>query len=242
MVVVPALTVAEDTDPPVIAGKVAGVVVLVAPAVASAIHEPGDMPDPAKTESTTPDKSRETTEEEEDNERESHVPGIGLPDPPVKRLTGEVLDVLAVAHALQSGVVVEDPAHVAPPETLIWTMGVQRGIGMEVVVAVAAGPLHGVTLNSEDTAVSKGVFEPLGELETAMTKHAMITKGNAQATSNEVHDEEKLDHAPGESKRCKKSKNVHATDEAKDLLVIGIPFTLEEKGAFGSGAKVTEHD
>ncbi len=69
---------------------------------------------------------------------------------------------------------VEEPAGVAPPETFVGRVGVERGVGMEVVVAVAAGPLDWVALHRQAAAVRQGIFQPLGCLEAPVTQLSVV--------------------------------------------------------------------
>ena len=76
---------------------------------------------------------------------------------------------------------IEQPAGVAPPEALIGRVGVQRGVAVQVVVPVAAGPLNGVALDCEHAAVSQNVLEPLGSLEAPVAQLPVVRQGDAQA-------------------------------------------------------------
>jgi hypothetical protein len=58
-------------------------------------------------------------------------------NPPVEEL---VLEVLHVCVVNQRGLSLEQPAHVAPPEAFIGGVGVQRGVAVQVVVAVRGNP------------------------------------------------------------------------------------------------------
>eukprot|EP00959_Pyramimonas_sp_CCMP1952_P084286 1763029-Pyramimonas_sp.AAC.1 len=74
VVVVPALPKCQDAHPPVIPGQVAGVVLLVPPTVARAVHEPGDVVDQTHSERIRPHKRLPPAERERKQARAHHVP------------------------------------------------------------------------------------------------------------------------------------------------------------------------
>ena len=69
----------------------------------------------------------------------------------------------------------------APPEALVGGVRVEGGVGVEVVVAVAAGPLDGVALHRQAAAVRQGVLQPLGRLEAPVAQLPVVGQGDAQA-------------------------------------------------------------
>lgn len=77
--------------------------------------------------------------------------------------------------------IVEEPAHVGPPEPFIWGVRIKGSIGVQVVVAVGGHPLNGLPLHCKHTAVGQCVLQPLGCREAAVAQLSVEAQCYSQA-------------------------------------------------------------
>lgn len=80
--------------------------------------------------------------------------------------------------------IVEKPAHVGPPETLIGRVGVQGRVCVQVVVPVGGHPLNGVSLDSQNPAIGQRILQPLRRGEAAVAQLPVEAQRDPQAPCN----------------------------------------------------------
>ena len=80
----------------------------------------------------------------------------------------------------------------------IRAVGVLGGVGVQVVVPVRAGPLDGVALDGQRTAVGRHVLEPLGHHKGLVRNQAVVAEGDADAARDEVQAHRQPEVAPAE--------------------------------------------
>ena len=194
VVVVPALADGQQGDEPVVAARLAGLVVAVAEHVGERVHRPGDVPHCHDPHVHTPDHKAQTqrqgglappadptdrgTGEEEDRDlcqTDPHQqPGAFL-DPHVKRIAENILGV--GGHRIERmglPVVDHQPAEVRPKKRHQRRMGVGLLVGMDMVDTVHRHPAGGRILEAADPEDGEGMFDPGDGLEAAVREEAVV--------------------------------------------------------------------
>ena len=224
VVVVPPLAEGEDADPPVVPAEVPGVVRLRAPHVRDGVHRPGDVVDPAGPDAEPPHEPRKAADGVERRRPRQHVPHVGLLEPSVEGLRGDLLRVAPIADARDGGLVVQQPPGVRPPEPLVRRVRVLRRVAVLMMVPVRARPLQRVALHRHRAAVRERVLHPLGRREGFVRQLAVVREGDPEAPRDEVHDEEAVERGPGEGEGGEQAPEVHDADEAGVRDVRGDPL------------------
>ncbi len=157
VVVVPAFSVAEEGDPPVVLRFVGRLVVRVAPHVRGGVHEPRAVVSPNHAGTQAPENHRQPQATEgvfahgiEDDAEDDGVEG--------KRFVEESLDGVAVkvgGPALEEGVALlfgfggVEPEHMSPPEAMERAVGVFVLVGVDVVLAMGGHPFQRAAFGEE---------------------------------------------------------------------------------------------
>ncbi len=88
-----------------------------------------------------------------------------------------------LTHIGITGRIVEQPAHVAPPETLVGIMWITRRIGVLMVHSVDTNPGDRRPLGCQTAEDNQHILNPLGGFEAAVRNQAMKTQVDTQATT-----------------------------------------------------------
>jgi hypothetical protein len=211
VVVVPAFATGEESDPPVVAGVIAGFEAPLAPEVRGGVDEPGGVKAYGDAKERSPENHAEGSDdvmtggcegcaesdldEAADDERNPVI----FAEPDVDGILGEVRGVAAEQRGLgMQGAAGENPAGVSPPGAVVRSVGVAFVVGVLMMDAVCGYPENRATLKRESAAHGDEVFDPLWGLVTAMREQAMVGHADANVDGEEVGDEEGGEVLPGE--------------------------------------------
>ena len=150
VIVVPSFTLSQNSDQGVVHRDVVGLEHLTAPHVTKGVNSPSDVPGKHCPKSKAPDDCWETSNRKVDkwlSQGNLHVVSL---QPLIILLIFKIFNILGIEQmSICSGV--KHPAHVWPPEAVVWTMRIGKIVAMEVMSSVGRAPLDWISLNSEDS-------------------------------------------------------------------------------------------
>mmetsp|Transcript_157638 Transcript_157638/g.502229 ORF Transcript_157638/g.502229 Transcript_157638/m.502229 type:complete len:371 (+) Transcript_157638:270-1382(+) len=227
VVVVPALSVGEDADDPIVHRVVVGVPILEAEDMADGVHGPSHVPHPDHSEEKAPHHKGQPSDRPEDGDRQHDaVQGIGRLQHAVKPLLRQVIRVgLIPAHP--SALAVEEPAHVRPKEAIQRGVHIVLRLGAAVVVAVRGDPIDRVALEGQDTAIGEQILQELRGLEGPMGQLPVVGQGDAEHAGNDVHDQEAVECWPCEEEGGSEGAGVDDDEEDGIANVLGEPLPIK---------------
>ena len=178
VVVVPAFPLSKNTNYGIVHRKVVSFEHLTSINVTDRIDGPGNMPYHNLSHSEAPDNSWKSSQQKVNERLGCCDLKIVLFQELIVLLVGKIFDVLLI-NQNDVGPWVEHPAHVRPPEAIIWTMWVCFTITISMVMSMSRAPFDWVTLNSKNSYKGKNIFYPFWRLKASVSKLSMVRKGDA---------------------------------------------------------------
>ena len=181
----PALAEGEQGHPPVVLRLVVAWVADVTPAVGGRIHHPGAVIDHHQPQRDAPEhqgqaagaggfakppqEGRQGELQQQEVAIQPAVVGIGL------KIGGQAFDMGLGRHLL------EHPAEMAPPQAQVAVVVVAGIVGVEVVVAMQAGPIDRPMLTTEGATGGNEGLQPGHHPKGAVGQQAVKAQGDADA-------------------------------------------------------------
>src|SRR5215472_18445178 len=225
MVVVPAFTKAQKSDPPEVAGIIAGSKTLRTPHVRGRVHQPGAVQEKHRAQEDTPEHELPAAHGEKDEAEDDHWNPVPFADPDVEFVFAKVGNVRKqtlelVVHRLAA----HDPTHVRPVAAVTRSVRIACFVGDLMVNTVGGDPEDGSALEGERAADCQEIFKPLRTLEAAMSEQPMIAKSDAETASQPVQEKRGKEGAPTKHEEGSDRPNVEyhhcSRSDPVNLLVL----------------------
>jgi len=224
VVVVPAFASADEGDPPVVAGVVAGFKTAGAPEVGSGVDEPGGVEAEGDAHEGAPEKhthgrlpsAGEPAEAEEERAAEDEGNPVIFAEGDEEGIALEVGDVAGKGFSLcVLRVAPDEPAEVSPPGALAGSVGVAFLVTVLVMNAVSGYPEDGPALKGERGADGHGMLNPFGNLVAAMSEQAVITHADADVDGDDIQGEHDGEALPGEEEEGGDGAEMEGNDDGE---------------------------
>mmetsp|Transcript_127068 Transcript_127068/g.301821 ORF Transcript_127068/g.301821 Transcript_127068/m.301821 type:complete len:246 (+) Transcript_127068:187-924(+) len=161
VIVVPSFTKGKNPHQPVVHGDVTSVPILETPHVAHGVHGPRHMPCEDHPGEEAPKHKRQASPKIQPHDRQHDgMNGVCLLQESVVPLLGQVLGIAPV-HPHPGSLLIQKPARMGPPETILGRVNVIWRVSCAVVVTMRRHPVDGMALHGEGPAVSQDVLNNL---------------------------------------------------------------------------------
>lgn len=171
VIVVPALPVGKQGNPPAIRGAIAGVITAVTKQVRSTVYQPGTVEDCHNPNENTPYHKGPTAKVIEQKPQHDLNWDEGNIQKAVNwvaaNITGEP------GNFVSNWEFAKHPAHMTPPKALCRIMRILGLIGMNMVNSVHPNPVNGSAFTGKGATEHKKVLQEFGNLKAAMSHQAV---------------------------------------------------------------------
>ena len=183
VVVVPAFPLSKNTNKGIIHRKVVSFEHLTSINVTDRIYSPSNVPNHYLSHSEAPDNSWKSSQQIVNDRLGCCDFEIMLFQELIVFLVRKIFHVLLI-NQNDISPWVKHPAHVRPPETIIWTMWICFLITVRMVMPMSRAPFNWIALNSKNSNESKSILYPFWTLEASVGQLSMIREGDTLANNH----------------------------------------------------------
>ncbi len=215
VIVVPAFAEGEQSHPPAIRRKIAGLKAPRTDHVRGRIDQPRRMKTEDGAEEDPPHDKGHSSDGEKHNAKHDHGHVMVFRDPDVKFVLGQIGNVMCqrlrvVVHRFAG----EYPAHVRPPGAVDRRVRIAFLVGMLVVNAVRRYPEYRPAFESKRGTDRQQILDPFGSLVPPVSQQPVVRHADPRAARHPVQKERNEKCLPGEEEQRRHRADVKQNHES----------------------------